>query len=318
MGVASWAVLVGICALAVALVAAIGISVTAFAQGRDLSLWPPRIGQRPPAIDRRTGDTRLNTASIAALEEPAKQRVSGASGVVRAYRKQDVSLPSRDQLFDQEFTVEQSAQFYQLIASHYDERNSGELITTHLETIRRIKMVRANRPNLRVLDLGGGTGLHIAMAFFDDQNVSWDYVDHSSAMLDQFRRNFSNTALFQNVRVYLEDMLAVLPRLSDESYDVVLLSLVLSSMPNIPDFNHLTRLVAPGGALIISDIDPSYTLIHPFYAVQVDGYRYALRTKPVKPVDLMNRARISGFQTDDLVSIVDNNTDYSFLGVFRP
>jgi ubiquinone/menaquinone biosynthesis C-methylase UbiE len=316
--VASWAVLVGACALAVAMLAAVGIAVTAFTQGRELSLWPPKIGQRPLDTDRRRDGTPLSTVPIAILPEPVRQSASGASGVVRTYRSHDISLPSRDQLFDKEFSVEHSLDFYQLIASHYDERNSGELITTHLETIRRIKMVRGDRSDFRVLDLGAGTGIHIAMAFFDDQDVAWSYVDYSSAMLDQFRQNFSNTALFQRVRTYSEDMLTVLPKLASQSYDVVLLSLVLSSMPVAPEFRHLTRLVAPGGALIISDIDPLYTLTHPFYAIPVDGNRYALRTRPVKPLDLMNQARAHGFQTDDLVSITDNNTDYSFLGVFRP
>jgi ubiquinone/menaquinone biosynthesis C-methylase UbiE len=314
--VASWAVLAGVFALVVALCAAIGISIAAFAQGRELSLWPPRIGERPPdyAVRRNGPMTQL---SVPTMAEPTKLGMSGASGVVRAYRQPDISLPNRSQLFDREFGVDQCVEFYNLIAPHYDERNSGELITTHLETVRRIKMVRADRADLRVLDLGGGTGMYIAMSFFDEQNVSWDYVDHSSRMLDQFQRNFLNTALFLNTKVYLENITTLLPRLPSESYDVVLLSLVLSSMPDTPDFEYLTRIVAPGGALIISDIDPSYTLTHPHYAVQVNGSRYALRSRPVKPLDLVASARAHGFHADDLVSIVDNKTDYSFLGVFR-
>jgi hypothetical protein len=53
MDVGSWALLVVTCALVVALLAGVAISVAAFAQGRDLSLWPPKIGQRPPDTDPR-------------------------------------------------------------------------------------------------------------------------------------------------------------------------------------------------------------------------------------------------------------------------
>ena len=127
---------------------------------------------------------------------------------------------------------------YELIAPHYDERNTRDLVITHRETVLRLKNIRNERSSLRVLDLGGGTGIHIAQAFFDEQNVSWDYVDHSVAMLNQFRQNFVNTPLFPKVRIHLDDMVNVLPRLSSESYDVVLLSLVLSSMPSIPDFGN--------------------------------------------------------------------------------
>ena len=52
-------------------------------------------------------------------------------------------------------------------------------------------------------------------------------------------------------------------------------------------------------------------------AVQVNGRIYALRPKPVKPVDLIRLARAHNFKADDLVTIADNLTDYSFLGVFR-
>ena len=317
MHLASWVALIGVSAVFLALAAAIGISVAAFVQGRELSLWPPRIGQRPLPSDPRRADIQLTSTYISTLPESARPDASGASGVVRAYRKQQVSLPNRNQLFDQEFTVERSAQFYELIAPHYDERNTRDLVITHRETVLRLKKIRNERSSLRVLDLGGGTGIHIAQAFFDEQDVSWDYVDHSVAMLSQFRQNFVNTPLFSKVRIHLDDMVNVLPRLSTESYDVVLLSLVLSSMPSIPDFRELIRLVAPGGALVISDIDPSYTSTHPHYAVQVDGFRYALRTQPINPLDLVKRARAHGFHTDDLVSIVNNKTDYSFLGVFR-
>jgi hypothetical protein len=41
-----------------------------------------------------------------------------------------------------------------IAAANYDERNSANLLATHMETIERIEKVRAGKGTVRVLDLG--------------------------------------------------------------------------------------------------------------------------------------------------------------------
>jgi SAM-dependent methyltransferase len=319
MDIAGWAVLVGVSTLSLAVVAAIGIATVAFCQGREMCLWPPKIGVRPIDSHHGKGPTSLNSGPAVTTLTPTKPHASGASGVVRSYPARQIRLPAKDRLFDREFTVDQAWEFYQNVAPHYDQRNSGKLINTHRQTARLIRQTKPAGAPLRVLDLGGGTGLHVASSFIDDPGVFWHYVDFSSAMHEQLQNHFMNSVLARNLATHQNDIRASLNALVPTSYDVVLLSLVLSSMPSIPDFDQLAALVAPGGAIVISDIDPSYAALHPHYAVEVDGSRYALRLNPVNPLALISSAHNAGFHSSDPVSIADTNNDqlYSFIAVFK-
>ena len=325
MDIASWAGLVALFAISVAVLAATGIAIAAFCQNREISLWPPRIGQRPiassPGKDSASLNTRLIAASSTVLgsSESVAPRMSGASGVVRPYQYRDVKMPTKDRLFDSEFSVDQAREFYENIAPHYDQRNSGKLIRTHRQTTYIIKQFQEVRPELHVLDLGAGTGVHIASSFIDHSTVSWDCVDFSSAMHQQFRSHFSNTVLASRITTHLGEIHSIIGDLDEASYDIILLSLVLSSMPRIPDFGQLVRLIAPGGAIIISDIDPGYAALHPHYAVEVDGTRYALKLNPVNPFQLETKAREYGLEPLALLSIADNEVQqgYSFIALFQ-
>ena len=81
-------------------------------------------------------------------------------------KPQHQAASGKGQLFDREFTVDQAKEFYEAIAPHYDQRNSGKLIArTHRVAARFIKELQTERSSLRVLDLGGGTGVHVASWF---------------------------------------------------------------------------------------------------------------------------------------------------------
>ena len=119
----------------------------AFSQGRPVEFWPPKIGARP--------ERKAHSA-------PGGDRRRLASrGCAQVARK---------------FEVADAAQFYQEIALNYDQRNSGNLLATHMEVITRIDQARKIKPALRVLDLGGGTGQSVATYFFNDRHIRWTYV----------------------------------------------------------------------------------------------------------------------------------------------
>jgi SAM-dependent methyltransferase len=162
--------------------------------------------------------------------------------------------------------------------------------------------------------LGGGTGKPIAIHFFDDELIQWDYVDFCPAMAKAFTRNLANTPLGQHAHVMVEDLTRAVEHLQAASYDVILLSLVLSSMPALPSFAPIARLLAPGGALIITDISPGYTHLKPLYKVKASSV--ALRTALVDPLELIGRAKAAGLESTEQSLIQGENTCYSFVAVF--
>ena len=259
----------------------------AFRQGRAVSIWPPRIGPRPDRTVDRTADA-------------------------------DHIVPAGTEGAGREYTTSQARDFYQEIAPNYDLRNSGNLVFTHLATAAAIQAIRAQRSSLRVLDLGGGTGKLIAVHFCNDSAVSWTYVDFCPAMAAEFRRNLSRTQLGDNAEILVDDLVRVVRQLPTASYDVVLLSLVLSSMPAGLDLTPVARVMRPDGALVITDINPGYTYAKPLYKVPVGGQVVALRTTPVDPFDVIRRAGAAGLKMAEQQTIGEGVTYYSFMTVFTP
>src|SRR5262249_19323356 len=101
-------------------------------------------------------------------------------------------------------------------------------------------------------------------------------------------------------------------------YDVILLSLVLSSMPAMPDFGPIAGLLAPGGSLIVTDINPGYTRDNPLYKVAIGGDLLAPRTTPVGPVGGVHRAPEAGLHLTEQKALGEGSTYYSFMTVFAP
>lgn len=215
------------------------------------------------------------------------------------------------------FEVTDAAQFYQAIAPNYDQRNSVNLLATHLEVIARVDKLRKAKPALRVLDLGGGTGQNVATHFFSDAHMRWTYVDSCPAMLSQLRRHLAGRPLYERLSPHLADIVSIHTQLPPRSHDVVLLNLVLSSMPALPDFARIAGLISPGGRLIVADINPLYTHAHPYYqATAADGRQVALRTHPVQPLDVVARAKEAGLELTEMNQVGSDAISYSFIITF--
>lgn len=240
---------------------------------------------------------------------PGPSTVTDVAGLSRS----DPRLADVVRLYD----VDEAKQFYTEIAPDYDMSNSVDLLATHMEVIERINHSLRTKPELEVLDLGCGTGERTATFFLKDRHVHWTAIDFCQAMIGQFQQHLAGLPLRGRPNVHAEDINNVHHLLPARSYDIVLLNLVLSSMPRLPDFQHLAKLVAPGGRLIISDIDPGYTRAHPFYkAGTADGRRVALRTRPVEPLDVATRAKDAGLHLSEMARIGSADTSYSFIAVF--
>ena len=181
--------------------------------------------------------------------------------------------------FDFSYDLDQAGKFYDAIASHYDNRNSPSAIKTHSKIVETIKACGAGKKSMRILDLGGGTGSGVVLHFLDNKDMEWVYVEQSLSMFQKFNSNTSESNL--NIRSYLRTIDSYLRDPNLGTFDVVLLSLVLSSMSKDPSWTKITDILLPGGKLIISDIDASYTSIHPFYIVDVDGKKHGFHPRPI-------------------------------------
>ncbi|MFI6903682.1 class I SAM-dependent methyltransferase [Nonomuraea sp. NPDC050394] len=253
------------------------VLVGAYRQGRSIEFWPPRVGPREEAL-----------APAAANDDEAVQL----------------------------FETTQARDFYQAIAPNYDQRNSANLLETHRAVIRLLVGLRDAKPSLRVLDLGGGSGKNVATHFFLDTSMRWTYVDFCPGMAEQFQRHLAGQPLYERTKILVEDINRVRDRIAPRSQDVILLNLVLSSMPEMPDFGRLAGLLAPGGTLIVCDIDPGYTEAHPLYqATSTSGAKVGLRTRAVPPLAVGARADEAGLQLSAMRQVYADRL-YSFVAVF--
>lgn len=270
------------------LIVTLMLIVWAFRQGREIGFWPPRIGLRPE-----------------------HGRDSDAAGQAPSSRNLHLANVARV------FEVSDAAQFYQMIAPNYDQRNSVNLLATHMEVITRIDQARRAKPALRVLDLGGGTGHAVATYFFNDRRIRWTYVDSCPAMLSQLQQYLAGRQLYERLNVHLTDVSRVHTQLPARAHDVVLLNLVLSSMPALPDFSRIAGLISPGGQLIIADINPLYTDAHPYYKARAgDGTLVAMRMRPVQPLDVVTHAKEAGLQLTEMTQVGSDAISYSFIITF--
>jgi ubiquinone/menaquinone biosynthesis C-methylase UbiE len=268
----------------------------AFRQGRAVEFWPPKVGSRPDRV---------------AAVPPGRPAADAPNNQLKIPLGAPVVETAR------EFDVREAARFYREIAQNYDQRNSAKLLATHMEVITRIDHARKAKPTLRVLDLGGGTGQNVATYFFNDRQIRWTYVDYCPAMIDQLQQHLAERRLYERLSVHLEDINRVHTRLPAKSHDVVLLNLVLSSMPQLPDFTRIATLLAPGGSLIVADINPAYTSAHPYYkATAADGTLVALRTHQVQPLEVARRAKEARLQLSEMTEIGPDAPSYSFIITF--
>jgi SAM-dependent methyltransferase len=289
--------------------------VAAFVQNRELSMWPPRIGARAEPVSSRTEPvgSRPEMAASRAESVGRSRRPGGAWSL----RRLAETGSNRDVAgYDEVFEVDRADVFYSRIAAVYDGRNSRDLVATHLATIGFLQTCLVRRPALRVLDLGGGTGNPIATHFFDEQSVEWTYVDVCAVLAGRFQQSLENHPLGRNMIVQTDNLNHAVRRLPAGRYDVVVLSLVLTSMPALPDFSAIARVLAPGGALVVTDIGPGYTALKPYYEVYVDDQLLALHTEPVDPVEVSRRATAAGLVLTELAALGDDTPYYSFICTF--
>ena len=217
----------------------------AFALAYVPSTWWPVVGQF--LADHQT------LGLIIAL--PVVGLVNYGIGHRRARKcSSENGLSANTRKFDREFSPKDSLKFYALIADLYDQRNSEELLHTHRAVVTAIKRHIASRASSLVLDLGGGTGKLIAHHFFDNASVKWVYVDACGRMAEKFRENLSGVPL--RTEAYVMTLSETHEQFSSSKSDVVVMSFLLSSLPERPDFVRIAGLLREDGVLIVAEAVP--------------------------------------------------------------
>lgn len=226
----------------------------------------------------------------------------------------DLGLINQLPPFDKGYSVIDSKSFYDAIADQYDQRNSPSLLQTHAEVIRVIKETVDKRSDIQVLDLGGGTGKLIAHHFFDRSDIHWVYVDSSALMTEKFRQNLNETKLSKSVEV--EELNTYLSRDPDRLYDVIIISLVLTSLEKTPNLKSIASRLKPEGRLVVADIDAAYTITYPYYIVPCGSIRHALRPRAVPLTHLIHEAKKADLQLFHSHPIMEGQLNYSFVASF--
>lgn len=280
--------------------------------GRDIRIWGIGIGSRPEV---ETAERQ----EVAVIAQGLRGSSTATSAEVVSVEQTVPEAPSTlmNDTVHRTLGVHQAYEFYESVAAEYDGRNSPNLLRTHLGVVDQIKAAWRGTSTLNIADLGGGTGKLVATMFYDVPGVSWTNVDFSSAMIHQFIQNLDGTPLGKNYHVHIGDILRIHTLLPRASFDVVILSFVLTSMAELPSLDNIGRLLWPGATLIIADIAPNYTAEHPYYAIRKDREILALKMNPVDPLDLIERAEAAGLERVRLDWVYGGQAKYSFILVLR-
>jgi ubiquinone/menaquinone biosynthesis C-methylase UbiE len=139
-----------------------------------------------------------------------------------------------------------SREYFQKNASDWDNLRSGYF----QEAVRNAAVARAYlRPEFKAADIGAGTGF-MAAALAPLVEVVY-VVDGSAEMLEVARRNLAG---FNNITYLRSDGLSI--DLPDGSLDAIFANMYLHHCPDpLTAIREMTRLLRPGGRLIITDSD---------------------------------------------------------------
>ena len=156
-------------------------------------------------------------------------------------------------------------------------------------------LAMADRPIDRLLDVGGGTGRAIASIRGPERIVA----DASVGMLRRIGG--------ENIHAVLADARR-LP-FPDAAFDAALLVDALHHVPDRPAvLRDARRVLAPGGALVIREFDPS----HPLGRLLVAGeHAVGMRSRFYTPAELADELSAAGFEP----SVLDTGFGYTVVGV---
>ncbi len=207
-----------------------------------------------------------------------------------------------------EMTYLPARQLYQEWAASYDDP-TNPLIEAESKVLAGIIGDVAGK---KILDLGCGTGRHAILLARAGGLVTG--VDFSDEMLAVARSNAEGLGI-----AFINAELGAVPL--EEPFDLVLCSLVLSHVPDLlPAMKEMSRLVRPGGRIIITDLRTDHWLrktrkIRKFGTYATDGFKHTLSDyRTAAAAAGLKLERLSKIYFDD--SIVARCRWYFYLKYF--
>lgn len=213
------------------------------------------------------------------------------------------------------FETNKSIEFYDTVAKSYDFQQSRDYIHTLNQICMFLTEKIGIKDGMKVLDLGGGTGL-VYVPFMAPPILDWYSFDASSGMIARCMDKYSNYqtpplvqigSVFKNLRVY-----------GTIQFDLIIISFLFSSLDYLPDFALIVKNLKPGGFLIVADTHPELTKgKEQIFTIMHEDKKYGLRLKPWSPIEIQQRFSENGMRTVEIGGVERNDRPYSYVFLFQ-
>lgn len=211
------------------------------------------------------------------------------------------------------YEVSEAVEFYDLVAPFYDSRHSKDRERTNDSVHSACESYFLDLNGKVICDIGGGTGNLVRK--FRHHELEWVNVDLSQKALDLFQQRYSD-ALKISARHFDACRGGFAgPR---ETFDIIILSFVLSSMPTQFPYKRLLPLMKDDAIFVIADNHPEYSRDKLYGYKDVNGKNYALRIRPIDPIVLQTEVEQAGFvQNSRQFTYTSDDKLYAQVQVFK-
>ncbi|KAF2014161.1 ketoacyl-synt-domain-containing protein [Aaosphaeria arxii CBS 175.79] len=118
-------------------------------------------------------------------------------------------------------------------------------------------------PNMRILEVGAGTGAVSELILKSSTYASYTYTDISPAFLGIAKEKFHGYSEKVNYQVYDVDEDPEVQGFTPDSYEMIIASNVLHASSNLDNtLSHLRKLLRPGGYLVLMELSPNEIIVN--------------------------------------------------------
>lgn len=137
--------------------------------------------------------------------------------------------------------------------------NYDKLASAHYEKISNTLIQKVDCDGKDIVDVGCGTGI-LSFIALEKGASKMSCVDISKLMLEKCKEKSMTKGYTDDLISFFEGDAERLP-FNDDTYDIVLLNMVLGMIPNQQStINELTRILRPGGTIALSAHGPAHNM----------------------------------------------------------